>query len=744
MRIRLVASLGLLSLACAQAQITDTNSNGISDIWELQTSYANGGVALNPLDDEDGDGQSNALEAAMLTNPLDPVDHSYVTSSWGSNGHFSVDWTGIGGVRYVISHSPDLQNWTPVLGPFTGAGTVFNVEVPEAILPVSVQHFFRIDATSIDSDSDGVADLEEAVLGFDSSDAESSRSLANGGDSQQVADMLQGLAPDGGNPLSPGVGTPSELNAARFLSQATMGVSYDEIQRLQAMGDNAYEKWIDEQLTKATTLQEPYIDALQAHYDANNVGSNNLGYPYLASASVVSGRNSHTAWMRNVNYGDDLLRQRVAWVLSQIFVISRTSNAANYTEGQANYYDMLADGAFGNFEDLLVDVSLHPMMGRYLSHLGNVKADPSINRLPDENYAREVMQLFSIGLYMLNQDGTFQLDGSGERIESYTNFHITELAKVFTGLWLGGRAWGSNDSSYYERPMVVHQSQHDRGQKVLVNGGLIADYSGTYGRPEIQDIYDSLNNLFIHPNCAPFVCTRLIQHLVTSNPSPEYVERVADVFDDNGSGVRGDLGAVVKAILLDPDARGPRYLFDDDFGRLKEPMLRTINMTRALKAGTDAADPTDLLWGVQWWDTYDLVDNFQQTPLESPTVFNFYQPEYAAPGEISAKGLVSPEFQILNTYTAVSSLNEFERMTRQPMHANLRAGSPPMMLLYNELNALGSDEEVVDRLTLLFGEGYFTAATRSHILRAVRDGGTLSKHLGVFLSVTSPEGAVSR
>lgn len=382
-----------------------------------------------------------------------------------------------------------------------------------------------------------------------------------------------------------------------------------------------YEAWIDDQMTKPASLQLPFLQNLQAtdpkpffqrHPDRVDI------------------------WFRNALNGEDQLRQRVAFALSEIFVISQLGATFDVPYGMADFYDILAVNAFGNYRDLMEEVTLHPSMGVYLSMLGNEKPNPTLNIRPDENYARELMQLFSIGLVELNNDGTEKLDGFGQPIPTYDQAIIEGFAHVFTGWTYTGFADLRQAFPTFlnqVEPMALYANYHDTEAKLVLNGETIP--AGQTGE---QDLDAALDNIFAHPNVGPFVSIRLIQRLVTSNPSPGYVNRVANVFNDNGSGVRGDLGAVVKAILLDPEAR-PTMPMEID-GKIKEPLLRFTQLWRAYDAQSDSG-------------RYPFVFAyivFGQGPQQSPSVFNFFSPFYSPPGEIRNSGLVAPELQIATEY----------------------------------------------------------------------------------------------
>ncbi|MDH3806190.1 MAG: DUF1800 domain-containing protein, partial [Gammaproteobacteria bacterium] len=345
-------------------------------------------------------------------------------------------------------------------------------------------------------------------------------------------------------------------------------------------------------------------------------------------------------WFRNVLHSDDQLRQRVAFALSEIMVVSQLGVLGDQPYALASYYDVLARNAFGNYRELIEEVTLHPAMGVYLSMLGNEKPDPVRNIRPDENYARELMQLFSIGLVELNQDGSVRLDAQEQPIPTYDQAIIEGFAHVYTGWTYAGAPVFQGAFPTPTRqviPMQLWPQFHDTGEKTLLNGVTLPA-----GQTGDQDLADALDNIFNHPNVGPFIAIRLIQRLVTSNPSPDYVSRVAGVFNDNGAGVRGDLGAVVKAILLDAEAQ-PALRMELD-GKVKEPLLRLTQLWRNYDAqSVSGRYPYDFAYII-----------FGQGPLQSPSVFNFFSPFYAPPGEIRDSGLVAPELEIatefLNTY----------------------------------------------------------------------------------------------
>jgi uncharacterized protein (DUF1800 family) len=439
-----------------------------------------------------------------------------------------------------------------------------------------------------------------------------------------LASMLLGIAGCGGGggstepppPPPPPPPPVTKIEAFQLLNQATFGATEAEALDVIAMRE---EQWIADQMLKPASLQLPHMLSLpppqfmgQLHADRVDI------------------------WFRNVLLEEDQLRQRVAFALSEIMVVSQLGALQQRPFAVADYYDMLAENAFGNYRDLIEQVTLHPAMGVYLSMLGNEKPNPALNIRPDENYARELMQLFSIGLVELNIDGTEVLDGNNQPIPTYDQSVIEGFAHVFTGwTWQGSPSFGSGRvpvaSQYF--PMELWPEFHDTGPKTLLNGVVLP--AGQTGE---QDLAAALDNIFNHPNVGPFMAIRLIQRLTASNPSPGYVRRVAEVFNNNGSGVRGDLAAVVRAILLDPEAR-PDMPMEID-GKLKEPLLRLTQLYKAYNAAS-ASGKYSLGF------SYILLG---QGPLQSPSVFNFFSPFFAPPGEIRNSNLVAPELEIATEY----------------------------------------------------------------------------------------------
>ena len=542
---------------------------------------------------------------------------------------------------------------------------------------------------------------------------------------------------------------PTPQQAARFLSQATLGPTTETLADVQAIG---FAKWLDAQRTQPISYTRPYLDAIRADLIANDKPQTDLPYARNdKNKSLVVSINFSTAWMRNVVFGKDVLRQRVAWALSQIMVASfRNDNLLNRSGiAMARYYDTLAHYALGKFEELLLAVTLQPTMAHYLSSLGNQKADPSINRSPDENYAREVMQLFTIGLWELQANGEQTLDAKKAPIPTYDNKDVEEFARVFTGLWLEGvplpndDARGYNHNELTDRNLVMLEDRHDRDAKTLFHGKawetkLPAGSSG------LKDIGGAIRALVNHPNAPPFICKSLIKFLVTSNPSPAYVKRVADVFVNNGQGVRGDLFAIAKAILLDADARGDQTLNDPKFGRLHEPMVRVTRLVRAFNAGKNTPD-------LQYWATSlnrgGDADALGEWPMYSPSVFNFFSPNYRHLGVIAQNGLGSPEFQILNSVTSATLGNQLAAYIDTVLHERLAGGTPRFEFDFaKEIALANTPDALVAHLDLFMCNGQMSATTRQKILDGVVKLANATERVkfAVWLAAVSADGAVQR
>lgn len=532
------------------------------------------------------------------------------------------------------------------------------------------------------------------------------------------------------------------MEASRFLTQATLGPDMNTIKEVVDIG---IEQWLDQQF-EIESLS--YLQSVEDIFHITNQweldhGADSIDIPERADWTHFM----YSYWENNM-FNDDLVRQRVALALSEILVLSLSSDLGGMAEGVASYYDILADNAFGNYKDILKEVTYHPAMGFYLSHLNNPKSIPSENIHPDENYAREIMQLFSIGLYELNNDGTRKLDNDGNYIPTYTNDDIKEMAKIFTGLgpgalrpneWVDDPAFGIGVWIVdLTTPMKMYQAYHEPGEKKLLNGYVIP--AGNTGD---QDIELAIDNLFNHPNVGPFICKQLIQRLVKSNPTPAYVNRVANVFNDNGSGKRGDLKAVVKSILLDPEARECSWINDSTNGRLREPMLRYFHFARAM----DKDHP----YGQYYNIAYNFMEETGQMVMVSPSVFNFFLPYFQPNGPIAEAGLIAPEFQIHNSKTSIGYLNNVFSWTRyESLMSNWLQDNPDVTPDFYNYEPMAKDPEVfLNYIDILYTYGLLTDRTR----RILRDNSNQILYndykrnrvkLMLYLMMISPDYNISR
>ena len=518
---------------------------------------------------------------------------------------------------------------------------------------------------------------------------------------------------------------PADMAAARLLLHAQVAATDADIAAVRTQGAEA---WLEAQL--ALPLSERTYDWLVAKgygtIDDNAFYDNDIGVDFGIAYALLN--------------APDGVRKRMALALSEYFVISVIGLGTMpwRTLGVGHYWDQLNEHAFGNFRQLLEVVTLNPAMGMYLNTRGNAKEDAVTGRVPDENYAREVMQLFTLGLEKLNLDGTAVLDGAGKPIPTYTQDDVSQLARVFTGYdwWDDGRRFKARDGfdrpyqEYSHRPMVLNAAQHSTLAVAIFGTTIPANTDGTTA------LRMALDALFNHPNVGPFFARQMIQRLVTSNPSPAYVARVAAKFNDNGAGVRGDLKAVWRAVLLDTEARDDAGLTSTTFGKLREPMVRlfqwgrTFAVTSALgrwKWGFDYANPT------YWYD---------QRPFNSPSVFNFFRPGYVPPGTaLVPGGATAPEFQIINETTVSQWVNMIELIASNGVYVVWpgAAGFPnPYAGPYagdgHDINTAYAPEialaldpvALVRRLNLLLCAGQLSADTQTRIVAMLTDGSNLS------------------
>jgi uncharacterized protein (DUF1800 family) len=473
--------------------------------------------------------------------------------------------------------------------------------------------------------------------------------------------------------------TPTDAEAARFLGQASFAATDAAISRVKALG---YSAWLDEQIAAPRS---------QSHYDWL------LAKGYAADANNINGAAGfdNTLWRKFIS-SPDAFRQRLVLALSQIFVVSMTGLPVSWRAFVgASYADVLEANAYGTYRELLQAVTLSPAMGLYLNMRGNQKEDTSIGRVPDENYAREVLQLFSLGLVELNSDGTPR---NGVATETYGQDTITGLARALTGWDYDG--FSRTDTSWAQRPMVPIASRHSLAEKRFLGVTIAAN---TDARASLTIALDAIAN---HPNVGPFIGRQLIQRLVTSNPSAAYVGRVAAVFNNNGAGVRGDLKAVYKAVLLDAEARRAPAAGDTTRGKLREPLQRFFQWARTF----GVASPTDL-WNVG--DQSNPATRLGQSPLRSPSVFNFYRPGYVPPNSaLGSQGLTAPEFQITNESSVVGWANAAQSFVASGV-GELRPDYTAELALADDAAAL------VRRLNLLLTANALTTENVTLITNAV-------------------------
>ncbi|MBL9146821.1 MAG: DUF1800 family protein [Verrucomicrobiaceae bacterium] len=719
----------------------DFNGNGINDAFEAWL----GRFDLLGSGDADGDGRSNADEAAAGTDPFSAS--SYLWSDVVRSGNDLVFcWPVLPNKSHQAVQSDNLTSWTNATGTPAVVGIEYQLTLPGALtLP---KRFYRASVNDKDTDGDGVSDWTEAnVLGSALNNASSTQSSITidtnadgtpettiGGDYLRLLEQMQGGASGGGFAGgSPSATSVSKAQAARFLMQAAFGPTLDDIERVQQLG---FEGWINEQKTVPVSWHSTYIKQIIADYNGPRA---DLTYSY--NEDNLFGINMQTAFARATIQGSDQLRQRVAFALSQILVTSRRdASLEQKLLGMADYYDLFVKHAFGNYYDVLMDVTLHPCMGRYLSHVGNQKANPEINQYPDENYAREVMQLFSIGLWELNPDGSRKVNGLGQNIPTYSNTEITQLARVLTGLWFGEHDWGQGgwEDADYATPMTMHADKHDFDPKTLIGGFVIPARAPT-AADAMKDIQDAIRHLFEHPNTGVFIGKQLIQFLVTDNPSPAYIQRVASVFDNNGSGVRGDLAAVVKAILLDVEARNPATpMHDASYGRLKEPVIRAMSLGRAF----GLRNAPNLLW----WNWSSFYEASRQEPGYSPSVFNFYRPDYKAPGLLTSNQKNGPVFQITDSFSSIAFPNKLWELVKEGFWQWHEYQFP--LDLSREVVLATTPEKLVDHLNLLCCAGQMSASSRTLMVNAINTVPVTDlearARVGLYLAIVCPEGAVMK
>ena len=461
--------------------------------------------------------------------------------------------------------------------------------------------------------------------------------------------------------------------ASRFLHQATLGFTRDQ---LNAFTASSVSQWLDAQTSMPIT--QSYTEMMLA-----------MGYDNAANINSTAGMDN-VVWRKLIT-SNDALRQRVVLMLSELCVLSVLGVPSQWRQfGVAKYLDILEQNAFGNYRTLLEQITLCPAMGYYLTYKGNIKANTVTGSQPDENYARELMQLFTIGLIKLNNDGTPQMS-AGVPLETYTQADVSGLARVFTGWDLDTSGLTSPyPPGLMLRPMVQVSSRYETGAKTFLGVTIPSGSSAT------QSLKVALDTVFNHPNLPPFLAKQMIQRLVCSNPSPSYVNRVANAFINNGASVRGDLKAVIKAILMDPEARDMSLITQSPFvGKIREPVVRFLNWARAFGA-TSASNA----WAVG--DLSSTSTALGQSPLRSATVFNFFRPGYVPPNTaLSDAGLLAPELQIVDETSVAAYINFMQRVVSGSGVGDVKADYTALVAiakdstaLLNELNTLLCAQEL--------------------------------------------------
>ncbi len=526
--------------------------------------------------------------------------------------------------------------------------------------------------------------------------------------------------PPAPTPAPPPAVNISAADAIRFLGQAALGATDAEVARVQSLG---YAAWIDQQFDAPTT---------QGHWDWM------VARGYVVDANRFNFNGVDNSLWRKLMSSPDVLRQRVTLALSEIMVVSMAGLPVNWRGLHvAAYVDVLEANAFGSYRKLLDDVTLSSAMGVYLNMRGNQKADGR-GREPDENYAREVLQLFSLGLNVLDADGTPRRSGT-QLLDSYDQASITGLARALTGWDYDGApsGAGSLDVAYVRRSMIPNATRHSPDAKTFLGTTIPAAAATTASAN--AELKTALDVIAAHPNVGPFIGRQLIQRLVTSNPSPAYVARVSAAFANNGQGARGDLKAVIKAVLLDVEARSSAASgASNTAGKLREPVLRFVQWARTF----GATSPTGL-WNAG--DTSSPSTRLGQSPLRAPSVFNFFRPGYLPPNtSLGNQGLAAPEFQITNESSVVGYANWMQTV--------IQNGVGEIKADYSSLTPMAVDAgALVDKLNLSLAAGQLSGATRTTIVGAVNamnvatDAQKLSRvNAAILLVMCAPEYLVQK
>jgi uncharacterized protein (DUF1800 family) len=551
--------------------------------------------------------------------------------------------------------------------------------------------------------------------------------ISNGNSTVGTISSISGLTAVYTAPLNlPSPNNPVQIEASISTDTSVMGSAFETLISANNIDPNIADRFL-EQTTFGPT---PQLVTSVAQSGLSAFLSSQFTLPVSTYAAPADSETDNSAlqqryWIQLVNVPDQL-RQRVAFALSQIFVIS--GDKINTPQAYTPYLNLLETDAFTNYRQIMQDVTLSPAMGHYLDMVNSDK--PTAATHADENYARELMQLFTIGEMLINNDGSPQHDGSGNTIAPYSESQIDAFSRAYTG-WtyptMPGATTEKHNPAYWTGPMVAVESNHDETPKQLLtysgasSGGLLPA-----NQTAEEDIKGALDNIFNHPNVPPFVVTHLIQHLVKSNPSPAYIQRVANVFINNGSGVRGDMTAVITAVLMDPEARqgdNPALETASD-GHLQEPILYITGLLRAFSATTDGSSLTGRASGMG------------QDPLTPASVFNFYAPNYVIPGST----LLGPEFQILTTATALSRVNFANTFI---FGTSLSTGAVVDFSSYG--TQASNPAALLASLNTLLMHGTMPAAMQSSILTAMQSvpsgtsQGLMQAETAIYLIVTSSQ-----
>ncbi len=556
----------------------------------------------------------------------------------------------------------------------------------------------------------------------------------------------------GGGTTTPTGAFKSENETSRFLAQASFGANMEEI---DALTGTLASDWFVSEMNAPPSYNLNIVNAAAQEAGAFTPG---VGF-----TNEVKNLPTELFW-KNAIAGQDQLRQRISFALSQIIVASHLEGTQLYELPFtfADYQDTLTEHAFGNYRDLLEDITYSPAMGYYLTYLQNTKGNPATGRMPDENYAREIMQLFTIGLVELNMDGSVKTDNDGNPIETYDNDDVTGLAKVFTGFSFDHPDFYPRRDALqlqdYSSPMIIFDDFHSDLEKSFLGTTIPAGTSGT------ESVDMALDALIDHPNTPPFIARQMIQRFVTGHPQPDYIERVATAFAGGtytlpsgeavGAGRRGDLAATIAAVLFDDEARESTGFESDDFGKVREPVLRFIHWARAFDVETVTPEFTRILWntGSNNW--------LAQAPHKSPSVFNFYRPGHIAPGtETGSAGLTMPEMQLVNAASIAGYANfmtffSLELLANNADNPDSRNSFIPD---YADEIALAQDvPALIDRLDLLLSHGSMSQESKDTIISIIEDlplenpddpnynGPEFRTQLAVVLMMTAPDYIVTR